>query len=221
MCERFQLVKSFAQQGFWNKMALSLRCANDLRVQFRSHNDVVPSCERFSPSFSFVQRRPCVTRTISDSGKGAGPSDGPSSRARNRGTVRFRFQGRNHGFFRGETAVLYDFVERRGYHFRGRNILRPHHGSEVRRNTRSSSCPRFWIGAGNSQLACPEEHRRTELRFGPEMGEKTASLPPQARSSQGTGRRGSGIQTSTRSLLLEENPSGQVMAGVEPRTRSP
>ena len=143
LCERFQLVKSFAQQGFWNKMALSLRCANDLRVQFRSHNDVVPSCERFSPSFSFVQRRPCVTRTISDSGKGSGPSDGPSSRARNRGTVRFRFQGRNHGFFRGETAVLYDSAKRRGYHFRGRNTLRPHHGSEVRRNTRSSSCPRF------------------------------------------------------------------------------
>ncbi|MDD6289966.1 MAG: hypothetical protein PUA57_07285 [Eggerthellales bacterium] len=48
MYERFPIAKSFAQRGFSGETALDLRCANDSRRPFRSHNDAIPLCERFA-----------------------------------------------------------------------------------------------------------------------------------------------------------------------------
>lgn len=124
-----------------------------------------------------MYRGSVITRTILRPGLRRRPGGGPSLRAANRGTVRFRDQGRKRGLFRHETEVLYDSSGHRSPFSRISAPFAPsvhQHAEETPGQGLASISPQ---GRRSRQLSFYEEHRRTEPRFDPRSGRKICPGP--------------------------------------------
>ena len=94
------------------------------------------------------------------------------SGAGTRGNVRFPIPGQISRPFGHETAVLYDSAGPCGAFPQGRSALRPLRGLEGRKTPGQGFACISPQGRGSKRLSCPEEHRRTEPRFGSRNGRR-------------------------------------------------